>query len=264
MTAPFGIRRGLAVMVLLGLGCVHAGAQGIGSAFPFEPPQPGPFFEPPEPRPGQARSRFLSPRSDAAYPFTHNPGRDAERVCDRLDEQGFANLGWKSSAFGTGGECMAVVAERDEGEPEPNSLFYLLRGRAGIDHARLKINLPEIATAPETIQRAGAFLDALAQALGIDIPEPVRRGVRTLQPGDFATERVFFSLSREYGLTPRYNLTIDFRPNPRRLYWVPSLGVIQGAAPSLPIETSARAPITTNKSPRITPPPEAAEPVPTD
>jgi hypothetical protein len=254
--------RGLAAVIMLALAVMPAGAQSAGGAFPFDPPQPGPFFDPPEPGPTAARSRFLSPRSDASYPFTHNPGRDAERVCDRLDEQGFPNLGWKTSAFGTGGECMALVAERGEGEPEPNSLFYLMRGRTGIDHVRLKINLPQTETAPATIESAGYFLDALSAALGIDVPEQVRTGVRNLQPSDFATETAYFSLSREYGLTPRYNLTLDFRPNPRRLYWVPSLGIIQGLPPSVPVEATARAPLTTSKSPRISPPRD--EPVATE
>lgn len=237
-------------------------AQGVGNAFPFNPVPPGAFFDPP-PAAAARRSKFLSPRADASYPFVRNPGRDPERVCDELDEKGFPNLGWRTSDFGPWGECMATTEERVEGEAEPNSLFYMLRGRSGIDQARLKINLPQSDTAPATIQRAEEFLDALSAALRIDIPAPVRAGLRDAQPGDFATERVFFSLSREFGFVPRYNLSIDFRPNPRRFYWVPSLGVIVDAPPSRPQNLSPPAPLTTTKSSRIGTVPEDAG-TPTD
>lgn len=255
------LRRRLAVVALVVLAASPSGAQGTGTAFPFNPPQPGAFFDPPVG--AGRRSKFLSLRADAPQPFLQNPGRDPERVCDKLDENGFPNLGWKASALGPWGECIATTAERTEGEAEPNSLFYVLRGRSGIDQARLKINLPQHDSAAATIQRAEEFLDVLSAALRIDIPAPVRAGLRNAQPGDFATERVFFSLSREFGIVPRYNLSIDFRPNPRRFYWVPRLGIIVDAPQSGAPGRSLPAPLTTTKSSRVGIVPENAG-TPTD
>ena len=244
------LHRGVIAMALLAIASSPVDAQGVGNAFPFNPKPPGAFFDPPS-APATRRSQFLSPYADAPYPLVRNAGRNPEHVCDELDEKGFANLGWKTSDFGPWGECMATTPERVEGEPEPNSIFYMLRGRSRIDQARVKINLPQRDAASATIQRAEDLLDALATALRIDIPEPVRAGLRSAQPGDFATERVFFSLSREFGMVPRYNLSIDFRPNPRRFYWVPSVGTIVDAPPSRTQNPSLPSPLTTTKSSRI-------------
>ena len=244
------LHRGLMAVALLAIAATTGEAQGVGSAFPFNPKPPGAFFDPPSAS-AASRSKFLSPYADAPYPFLRNGGRNPEQVCDELDEKGFSNLGWRTSDFGPWGECMATTPERVEGEPEPNSIFYMLRGRSRIDQARVKINLPQRDTAPATIQRAEELLDVLGAALRIDIPEPVRAGLRGAQPGDFATERVFFSLSREYGMVPRYNLSIDFRPNPRRFYWVPSVGIIVDAPPSPPRNPLPPSPLTTTKSSRI-------------
>jgi hypothetical protein len=243
------LRRAVVATALLAIAASPGAAQGGINAFPFNPKPPGPFFEP-TPRSTTGRARLLSPRADAPYPLIRNTGRNPEQVCDELDAKGFPNLGWKTSALGPWGECLAVTPERAEGQPEPNSIFYMLRGRSRIDQARVKINLPQRKTASDTIKRAEELLDALGTALRIEIPEPVRVSLRNAQPGDFATERVYFSLSREYGIVPRYNLSIDFRPNPRRFYWVPSIGVIVGAPPPR-LQAPSPPPLTTSKSPRV-------------
>ena len=156
-----------------------AAAQGAGPAFPVSEHRPAPFFEAIAAQGAAPGSRFLSASADAPFPFVERPGANPARICDALDEAGFANLGWKSSAMGAAGECLSVPPPVEDGQAEPNSLFYMLRTRGGprLGYARLKINLPRPAETQATLAGAADFLKAFSAVTRTAPPPAVYAGL---------------------------------------------------------------------------------------
>lgn len=225
-------------LAMLATPCAAAGLPGFGAAFPATHRAPVPFFDMAA-ESDDTGSRFLSASADAPYPFVERLGRNPSRICDALDEAGFANLGWKSSVLGNAGECLSLPSEVPEDEAEPNSLFYMLRGRGSprVDFARLKINLPQPDDSRQTLDRAVDFLRAFSAATRTEPPDAVYAGLKAAEPFSIATRDVSYALKKEYGEPPRYNLSIDFRPTPNAIYWTAELGPYRAlgtAAGSLP------------------------------
>lgn len=201
-----------------------AGAGELGHAFPLVQDVAAPFFDRSD-YTSSVGSRFLASSPDAPSGFVERLGRNPTRICDMLDEAGFANSGWKSSALGGTGECLSATPVTGDGETEANSLFYMLRGRGNqrIDYARLKINLPQAEGAAEILAEATAFLEAFSRGTRTAPPDFVYTMLAKAEPFDIATRDVSYALKKEYD-EPRYNLSIDFRPTPHAIYWAPDLG----------------------------------------
>lgn len=198
------------------------------------------------------RPGFLSLRADNPHPFRPLIGKDPERICENLDGAGFANLGWKpAEVTGTGWECMARTDEADIVDTSSNSLFYMLRGRGGqrIGNARLKINLPDPANGASMLDQAQEFVRFFSDQVGLAAPPEILRAIRDNQPARVVLRDATYTLKREFGDPPRYNLSIEFGPSPYSLYQTADLGISGeagvNASPS-PATTSA-----TEKGPRV-------------
>ncbi|MBS3649506.1 hypothetical protein KEU06_12895 [Pseudaminobacter sp. 19-2017] len=183
----------------------------------------------PEDKPG-----FLSFAFDSPHPFVPVIGSDPERICDRLDEAGFANFGWRGAEISGIWECMARLEEApvdisqdDEAEPDAgegldaagppakeNSLFYLLRGtsRQRLAYARMKLNLLEPQNEDELLGRAREFLEVLADAARFRLPQEIAAAVLAKQPVTVWTAEATFKLKPEFDDPRRFNLSIEFGP----------------------------------------------------
>jgi hypothetical protein len=221
-----------------------AAAQGVGPDR-----TPAPFFEAVAVQGAAPGSRFLSPSTDTPFPFVERPGNNPARICDALDEAGFVNLGWKSSAMGAAGECLSAASQVEDGQDEPNSLFYMLRTRGGprLGYARLKINLPRPAEAQVTLELAADFLRAFSAETRTAPPQAVYAGIEAAEPFRIATREVSYTMKKEFGEPPRYNLSIDFGPTPNALHWTAELGPYRtvraapsAAAPGAGVVTTAK------------------------
>lgn len=211
---------------------------------------------PPKPK----RVPFLSAAVDSPHPFRPLLGNNPERVCDRLDEAGFPNLGWRGAEIASVWECMArldaTTAEAGATEPAPapettarNSLFYLLRGRSGqrISYARLKLNLLDPAGEAETLASARRLLELFAASAGFYLPPQVLEGIAAKQPVRVVTEQVDFTLKPEFNDPARLNLSIEFGPT---LY---AFHLRQPAKPEPDATAKASDADTSAKQPRLRP-----------
>jgi hypothetical protein len=161
------------------------------------------------------RKGFLSPNIDSPHPFKPVMGSHPERICDRLDEAGFANLDWRGSEVAGVWECMARVDEEGEaGSVDRNSLFYLLRGEASrrITYARLKINVPDVETSAETLGRAQEFMRVFAGAANFALPPDLLDAIAAREPTNIVLEGITFRLKPEFEDPDRLNLSIEFGP----------------------------------------------------
>lgn len=214
------------------------------------PPEPA---APPKPR----RVPFLSAAVDSPHPFRPLLGNNPERVCDRLDEAGFANLGWRGAEIAGVWECMArldATTAEAEAAPAPettarNSLFYLLRGRSGqrISYARLKLNLLDPTDEAETLDSARRFLELFAGSAGFYLPPQVLEAIAAKQPVRVVTEQVDFKLKPEFDDPARLNLSIEFGPTLYAFY------LRQPAAPEPGATAKASDVDTSAKQPRLRP-----------
>jgi hypothetical protein len=202
---------------------------------------------PAKPEPARFRPGFLSFRADSPYPFRPLIGKDPERICDSLDGAGFANLGWKAAEVtGTGWECMARTDEADIVDTGSNSLFYMLRGRGGqrIATARLKINLPDPDNGKPLLEQAQEFVRFFSDQVGLSAPPEILRAIRDTQPARVILHDATYTLKREFGDIPRYNLSIEFGPTLYAFYETADLGGPADAA-------AAPAPTGVDKGPRL-------------
>jgi hypothetical protein len=161
------------------------------------------------------RLGFLSPTTDSPSPFKLLMGSFPERICDRLDEAGFANLDWRSAEVAGVWECMAQVDEEvEDSEADRNSLFYLLRGESSrrISYARLKINVPDAETSHDTIARAQEFMRVLAKAANFSLPPDLLDAIAARAPASIVLEGISFRLKPEFEDPDRLNLSIEFGP----------------------------------------------------
>ncbi len=202
------------------------------------PPEP---VAPPKPK--SKRVPFLSTSVDSPYPFQPLLGSNPERICDRLDEAGFANLGWRGAEIAGVWECMAQldVAVGQADAPEiasgtdasaRNSLFYLLRGRSGqrISYARLKLNLLDPAGEAETLASARSFMELFAASAGFYLPPQVLEAIAAKRPLRVVTEDVDFRLKPEFEDPARLNLSIEFGPTLYAFYLRPRVAANPGVA----------------------------------
>jgi hypothetical protein len=182
-------------------------------------------IEPPRRRPG-----FLSTVAGSPYPFRSAIGVNPEQVCDRLDEAGFANSGWRGAEVAGVWECMALLQAPADGgagevlETPQNSLFYLLRGRASrrINYARMKINLLDPAGEAKTLADAVRFMELFAAAAGFDLPADLRDAILEKTPATVVTRDVNFKLKPEFDDPARFNLSIEFGPTLYSFYRTPA------------------------------------------
>lgn len=205
------------------------------------------------------RIPFLSADPDSPHPFRPLLGSNPERICDRLDEAGFPNLGWRGAEIAGVWECMArldvMAVEADAAEAAPgtgtavqNSLFYLLRGHSGnrITYARLKLNLLDPTSEAETLANARRFMELFAGMAGFYLPPQVLEAIVTKQPVRVITEDVDFRLRPEFDDPARLNLSIEFGPTFFAFYLRPSPVRQNGVG-------TAREPVTNAKQPRLAP-----------
>ncbi|MFI0843538.1 DUF6030 family protein [Mesorhizobium sp. IMUNJ 23232] len=204
------------------------------------------------PEPTRFRPGFLSSNVDSPHPFRPLIGKDPERICENLDGAGFANLGWKpAEVAGTGWECMARTDEADIVDTSSNSLFYMLRGRGGqrIGNARLKINLPDPANGASMLDQAQEFVRFFSEQVGLAAPPEILRAIRDTQPARVVLRDATYTLKREFGDPPRYNLSIEFGPSPYSFYQTADLRISGEAGLTLP--PAAPAAGGTEKGPRL-------------
>jgi hypothetical protein len=209
---------------------------------------------PAEPESAHFRPGFLSPRADSPHPFRPLIGKDPERICDSLDKAGFANLGWKAAEVaGTGWECMARTDEADIVDTGSNSLFYMLRGRGGqrIGNARLKINFPDPDNGKPLLEQAQEFVRFFSEQVGLPVPPEILEAIRDTQPARVVLHDATYTLKREFGDPPRYNLSIEFGPSPYSFYQTADLGLSGEAGMTAPPATAAAATGGTEKGPRL-------------
>lgn len=181
-----------------------------------------------EPEPARLRPGFLVFRADSPYPFRPLIGTEPERICDSLDAAGFANLGWEpAEVAGTGWACMARTDEVDIVNTVSNSLFYMLRGRGGqrIGNARLKINLPDAENARPFLEQAQEFVRVFSEQVGLVAPPDILRAIGDTQPARVVMHDATYTFKREFGDTPRFNLSIEFGPTPYSFYRITELGI---------------------------------------
>ncbi len=172
------------------------------------------------PKPG-----FLSFRADASYPFRPGIGTNPERVCDRLDEAGFSNMGWRASEVLGVWECMAVVDEATAAEKaNDNSIFYLLRGTGSrrIKYARLKINVPDPDASAQTLLQAQEFMRTFAGAADFDAPPDLLDAIGRRSAATIILRDVSFKLKPEFDDPDRLNLSIEFGPTLNAFYRRPN------------------------------------------
>lgn len=193
----------------------------------------------PHPQP-KVKPGFLSSAADSPHPFVPLIGSDPEKICDRLDEAGFANFGWRGAAISGIWECMAKLeevaadmldvpepaegaAEGPDAETVPelntaaapeNSMFYLLRGtsRQRLTYARMKLNLLDPENEDEMLGRASEFLEVLADAAGFRLPPEVTAAMLARRPVTVLTGAATFRLKPEFDDPRRFNLSIEFGP----------------------------------------------------
>lgn len=177
--------------------------------------------EPQRPRPG-----FLSAHLDASYRFMPVVGGNPERICDKLDEAGFANSGWRGAQIAGVWECMALLEgeEIEQAASPADSMFYLLRGRAGrrINYARMKINLLDPATQAATLADAARFLEVFSATAGFDLPADLPAAILSKTPASIVTRDVNFKLKPEFDDPDRFNLSIEFGPTLYSFYRTPA------------------------------------------
>ena len=205
---------------------------------------------PAEPQSKRFRPGFLSLSADSPHPFRPPIGKDPERICDSLDKAGFANLGWKTAEVaGTGWECMARTDEADIVDTTSNSLFYMLRGRGGqrIGNARLKINLPDPENGKLMLEQAQEFVRFFSQQIGLSAPPEILRAIKETEPARVVLHDATYTLKREFGDPPRYNLSIEFGPSPYAFYQTADLGFSGEAGIITPPATAGG----TEKGPRL-------------
>lgn len=162
-------------------------------------------------------SRFLVPARDDPHPFKTLPGSNPQSICDKLDEAGFSNLGWREAQVaGLGWECIATQNPVPEGDATAtaaqNEIFYVLRGRSRqrISSARLKINAPQQQGRAELFARAAKLVDSFARTAGVEASPGILDAVRMAVPFEHSTSDATFTMKREFGDEVRFNLSIDF------------------------------------------------------
>ncbi len=177
---------------------------------------------------------FRSLHVDAPYPFKSVVGSNPERICDRLDEAGFTNLGWRGSEVVGVWECLAQMDEAKAAEKaNDNSLFYLLRGRESrrINYARLKINVPDPATSAQTLAQAQNFMRTFGRAAGFDVPRDLLDAIAQRAPANVIQRDVNFKLKPEFDDPDRLNLSIEFGPTLDAFYHMPVASDLPSVAP---------------------------------
>ncbi len=193
-----------------------------------------------KPRPGGPG--FLWRRMDDPQPFAQPLGRDPEKICDRLDEAGFGNLGWRQAEYGaTDWECVVISNVLTSGA-DSNSLFYQLRGktRLRLSFARVKINVPQAGDRMRTAAKASQFVEVFAKSVGMEASEQARRSIEALQPGRFLTDAATYTLKQEATDQQRFNLSIEMG-RPLRAFIPVSL--LNGSTiTAIPVTTSSPTP----------------------
>ncbi|HET9584475.1 MAG TPA: DUF6030 family protein [Bradyrhizobium sp.] len=174
------------------------------------------------------RPGFLSARLDSPQAFLPVVGDEPERICDELDEAGFANSGWRGAEIAGIWECMSLFEAIDSGRnPTPaNTVFYLLRGRASgrVNYARMKVNLPDAAEEAETLARAARFMEALSVSAGFDLPTDLQAAILAKAPISIVTRDVSFKLRPEFNDAARFNLSMEFGPSAYAFHRRPESG----------------------------------------